>query len=384
MKGLFKEVKKEPTQAGVFKFAFKLGFDEDELEEPAVKSAAKKNKNKKKKKKKSSSTDAHNNATGMDDDENDDEGEEVEHGGPPAPLPDGTQDHNSVSSTAAVELALNSLSLGNTCDSTPIESASATQQNTVAASEATQQSALSKSQKKNLKKKKAKKAGGGDTEGTEETEGVQQESTHQTVLPASKSSATPSKVAGSKPSNTSKTTTEQPAKKDDEQARREALLKAQQIRAMLDLHEQKQSPVPASTVQGGSSHHSSSGTGSGNAGVRVPHFLSSKDPELDEASRLRYRYGMGRNLVAIGPIKVRDPNWLPPPPGLTKKAQAPAGTATATTAPAAISPFKKGIAKTSGAKAAGGVSSGVQEGSTSSTTEGQSHSSPFSFSFNGL
>ena len=47
-------------------------------------------------------------------------------------------------------------------------------------------------------------------------------------------------------------------------------------------------------------------------------FKSHKDPELSEEQRSLFRYGNGRNLVAIGPPKHKgDPIWkLPPPPGL--------------------------------------------------------------------
>jgi hypothetical protein len=43
-----------------------------------------------------------------------------------------------------------------------------------------------------------------------------------------------------------------------------------------------------------------------------PHyrFNSSKDPEVDEETRLKYKFGKGTNLVAIGPPKVRDCNWM--------------------------------------------------------------------------
>lgn len=47
-------------------------------------------------------------------------------------------------------------------------------------------------------------------------------------------------------------------------------------------------------------------------------FKSHKDPELSEEQRSLFRYGNGKNLVAIGPPKARDPIWkLPLPPGLT-------------------------------------------------------------------
>ena len=48
-------------------------------------------------------------------------------------------------------------------------------------------------------------------------------------------------------------------------------------------------------------------------------FKSHKDPELSEEQRALFRFGNGKNLVAIGPPKqkARDSVWrLPPPPGL--------------------------------------------------------------------
>ena len=47
-------------------------------------------------------------------------------------------------------------------------------------------------------------------------------------------------------------------------------------------------------------------------------FKSHKDPELSEEQRALFRFGNGKNLVAIGPPKhkARDSIWrLPPPPG---------------------------------------------------------------------
>ncbi len=40
------------------------------------------------------------------------------------------------------------------------------------------------------------------------------------------------------------------------------------------------------------------------------HFMSPKDPELDPKLKLLAKYGQGKNLVAIGPKKVKDPSWL--------------------------------------------------------------------------
>ena len=40
------------------------------------------------------------------------------------------------------------------------------------------------------------------------------------------------------------------------------------------------------------------------------HFLSYKDPILTEEDKLKLKFGNGKNLVAIGPKKVRDNKWL--------------------------------------------------------------------------
>lgn len=96
----------------------------------------------------------------------------------------------------------------------------------------------------------------------------------------------------------------------------------------------------------------------------TPHFRSHRDPELDEQSKLLYKYGQGRNLVAIGPKKVRDPQWaLLPPPGFEGL------------------PINSNITfsrnfivdKNSEIKA-----------TMISNEESKSHNSPFSFSFGGL
>ncbi len=39
-------------------------------------------------------------------------------------------------------------------------------------------------------------------------------------------------------------------------------------------------------------------------------FMSPNDPELDPKLKLLAKYGQGKNLVAIGPKKVKDPSWL--------------------------------------------------------------------------
>ncbi|RYH24924.1 hypothetical protein EON65_16195, partial [archaeon] len=44
-------------------------------------------------------------------------------------------------------------------------------------------------------------------------------------------------------------------------------------------------------------------------------ILSPHDPELDPKLRVQAKYGKGKNLVAIGPPKIRDPRWLDVPPG---------------------------------------------------------------------
>lgn len=77
-----------------------------------------------------------------------------------------------------------------------------------------------------------------------------------------------------------------------------------------------------------------------------PRFMSPTDPELDEKSRLLVKYGNGKNLVAIGPKKIRDKAW-----------------------------FDNDDAKDIPVNTESSVESGIR------TTL---HSSPFSFSFSGL
>lgn len=85
-----------------------------------------------------------------------------------------------------------------------------------------------------------------------------------------------------------------------------------------------------------------------------PHFMSPNDPELDPKTKLLAKYGHGKNLVAIGPKKVRDPLWIAP--------SLPSTTAT-TSATESIA---------------------VVETTTSNNNAVQYHQSPFSFSFGGL
>jgi len=48
----------------------------------------------------------------------------------------------------------------------------------------------------------------------------------------------------------------------------------------------------------------------GKALPKEPHFVSAKDPRLDEQTQRKIKFGDGKNLVAIGPPKRRDPSWL--------------------------------------------------------------------------
>jgi hypothetical protein len=76
-------------------------------------------------------------------------------------------------------------------------------------------------------------------------------------------------------------------------------------------------------------------------------FKSHKDPELSEEQRALFRFGNGKNLVAIGPPKqkARDSIWrLPPPPGLK-------------------------------------IPSEINNSNNQTKSEPQSHCSPFSFGF---
>jgi hypothetical protein len=84
-----------------------------------------------------------------------------------------------------------------------------------------------------------------------------------------------------------------------------------------------------------------------------PRFMSPNDPELDPKTKMIAKYGQGKNLVAIGPKKVRDPSWIAP--------STPANPIDTTTLP---------------------VENAASALGTGSTV--QYHQSPFSFSFGGL
>lgn len=41
-----------------------------------------------------------------------------------------------------------------------------------------------------------------------------------------------------------------------------------------------------------------------------PVFVTADDPGLDSSAKAKAKFGQGKNLVAVGPAKVRDSNWL--------------------------------------------------------------------------
>lgn len=46
--------------------------------------------------------------------------------------------------------------------------------------------------------------------------------------------------------------------------------------------------------------------------VKGPVFVTASDPGLDTSAKAKAKFGKGKNLVAVGPAKVRDANWLQP------------------------------------------------------------------------
>jgi hypothetical protein len=409
MKGLFAQARQPEVQATAFKFGFKLGGDDEESEDDAQQTTTKKKKpNKKKKKKPLLAADG---ADGVD----------------------------------ALQHHLSTVTLSNNDetqephdrehDADHIDSAAG---------------GLSKSQKKNMKRK-AKKTEEAQTNTSATSAPQLSQSTASTgatkvdhansvtskasVAKSSKGPAGSSNIASkpdaaspakavpklsqiSKNNANSSVTTIATGKEDweleiEKAIQENAKLAAQQRKdsapkmskadttgaRSAGLSPKKQPPPTSNTTTSSSS---------------APHFLSAKDPELDDASKLRYKYGMGRNLVAIGPAKVRDPNWLPAPPGLTRQVPNSAGAGGV----ASVGAQKIGAAGAD-SSVSNSVSSGIVGGSEpasavrsgagafskkgaikpassganaslastaaeQSSTEEVSHSSPFSFSFGGL
>jgi chemotaxis protein histidine kinase CheA len=410
MKGLFAEARQPEVQATAFKFGFKLGGDEDQSDDDAQQTTTKKKKpNKKKKKKPLLAADG---ADGVD----------------------------------ALQHHLSTVTLSNDDetqqphdrehDADHIDSAAG---------------GLSKSQKKNMKRK-AKKTEEAQTNTSATSAPQLSQSTastgatkvdHANSVTSKTSVAKNSKGPADSSNSASKPDAASPAKavpklsqtsknthvhstasttattKEDWEIEIE---KAIQENAKLAAQQRKDSATKKSKADASGVRSAglspkkqpppTSNTTTSSSGA--PHFLSAKDPELDDASKLRYKYGMGRNLVAIGPAKVRDPNWLPPPPGLTRQVPNSAGAVAsvgaqkigAAAADSSISNSvssgivggsepvgavlgmagafsKRGAAK----PASSGTSTGAAVSAASaeqSSTEEVSHSSPFSFSFGGL
>eukprot|EP01032_Pedospumella_encystans_P010250 gene10250-12001_t len=320
MNSLFKATRKEPAAASVFKFSFKLGGDED-LEEDAP--TKKKNKNKKKKKKPSAGVAEIDNPNTQDDTISP---ENV------GPLDDEVDEMESL--LKEVQISVES-------QQTSLEEDGAT--NTAAIEEKT----LSKSQKKNLQKKKAKKSAEVGT--PEDVTSVNDDIPKKIASSQAKPSTKAPKAKEIKPIIES----------DDEFAIPEPKVSKKNKRKKPE-PKAKAKPASVTTKPTGLAF---AHLAAAEPVSRGPHFISSKDPELDEATKLRFKYGMGRNLVAIGPAKVRDPNWLPPPPGLTCPTAPMKGVFSKSASPEKKAPVKTSLA--------------------AEATE-EVHSSPFSFSFNGL
>jgi hypothetical protein len=412
MKGLFAQARQPEVQATAFKFGFKLGGDEDESDDDAQQTTTKKKKpNKKKKKKPLLAADG---ADGVD----------------------------------ALQHHLSTVTLSNDDDAQePFDREHDADHIDSAAG------GLSKSQKKNMKRK-AKKTEEAQTNTSATSAPQLSQSTastgatrvdHANSVTSKASVAKNSKGPAGSSNSASKPDAASPAKavpklsqtskinanssvtttatgKEDWELEIE---KAIQENAKLAAQQRKDSAAKKSKA--GTTGARSAGlspkkqppptsntntSSSGSSGA--PHFLSAKDPELDDAAKLRYKYGMGRNLVAIGPAKVRDPNWLPAPPGLTRQVPNSAGAVAsvgaqkigAAAADSSISNSvssgivggsesvtavrsvagafnKKGAIKPASSGANAGVASSAA-GAEQSGTEEVSHSSPFSFSFGGL
>eukprot|EP01040_Poterioochromonas_malhamensis_P013742 gene13742-15150_t len=87
------------------------------------------------------------------------------------------------------------------------------------------------------------------------------------------------------------------------------------------LKQQKLKPSPSSNTQSKLKSKNTKPTDS----TKGPKFITANSADvakLDEQEKLKLKYGKGKNLVSVGPKKVKDPNWLGPPPGLTKVSDA--------------------------------------------------------------
>lgn len=325
MNSLFKATRKEPAAASVFKFSFKLGGDED-LEEDAP--TKKKNKNKKKKKKPSAGVAEIDNSSTLD----------------VTISPENVRPLND--EVDEMESLLKEVQISVERQQTSLEEDGAT--NTAAIEEKT----LSKSQKKNLQKKKAKKSA---EVGTPEDvtsindDDIPKKIASSQAKPSTKASAPKAKEI------------EPIIESDDEFAIPEPKV-SKKNKSKKPEPKAKAKPASVTTKPTGLAF---AHLAAAEPVSRGPHFISSKDPEQDEATKLRFKYGMGRNLVAIGPAKVRDPNWLPPPPGLTR--------------PTATAPMKGIFSKSASPEKKAPVKTSLAAEATEEV-----HSSPFSFSFNGL
>lgn len=99
-----------------------------------------------------------------------------------------------------------------------------------------------------------------------------------------------------------------------------------------------------------------------------PVFLSAKDPGLDESNKAKAKFGNGKNLVKVGPAKVRDANWL-------QASELPQTTAAASTVAQSVASLKN--AAVGVAVAAGGP----KEAATNLPADTKYHNSPFTFGF---
>jgi chemotaxis protein histidine kinase CheA len=412
MKGLFAQARQPEVQATAFKFGFKLGGDEDESDDDAQQTTTKKKKpNKKKKKKPLLAADG---ADGVDALQhhlstvtlsNDDEAQE-----PHDPEHDAYHIDSAaggLSKSQKKNMKRKAKKTEEAQTTTSATSAPQLSQSTASTGATRVDHANSVTSKESVAKNSKGPAGCSNSASKPDA-----------ALPAK---AVPKLSQTSKNTHVHSTASTTATTKEDWELEIE---KAIQENAKLAAQQRKDSATKKSKADTTSARSAglspnkqpppTSNTTTSSSGA--PHFLSAKDPELDDASKLRYKYGMGRNLVAIGPAKVRDPNWLPAPPGLTRQVPNSAGAGGVTSRAQKIGAVaadsfisnsvssgivgdsepvgavrcvaaafsKKGAIQSASSGGANAAAAPSAAGAEQGSTEEVSHSSPFSFSFGGL
>lgn len=140
---------------------------------------------------------------------------------------------------------------------------------------------------------------------------------------SSQQSKEPSQASKKKKKNTS-------SKKNKSKAKSDAKESDDDIMKFLDgiIESQKEETLKQQKLKPSSSNNQSklkSKNTKPTDSTKGPKFITANSADvakLDEQEKLKLKYGKGKNLVSVGPKKVRDPNWLGPPPGLTKVSDA--------------------------------------------------------------